>query len=112
MKISQSLLVSKDGSKFDQSKRDVLTRAKCFDGKCSSNLNIWVSEVIKQLLFKTFFLKKTHSFMLFWPSEENFWPLTASITLEVKNDCVLVTMEGVLNKISRIKFSVGCRVWL
>ena len=50
--------------------------------------------------------------MLFWPSEENFWPLTASITLEVKNDCVLVTMEGVLNKISRIKFSVGCRVWL
>ena len=23
--------------------------------------------------------------MLFWPSEEGFWPLTASITLEVKN---------------------------
>ena len=40
-----------------------------------------------------------------------FWPLTASITSEVKNNCVQVTMEGILNKISEIKFSVRFMVW-
>ena len=49
--------------------------------------------------------------MLFWPSEEGFWPLTASIISEVKNSYVHVTMEGIFNKISEIKFSVGCVVW-
>jgi hypothetical protein len=42
---------------------------------------------------------------------EGFWPLTASITLEVKKNYDLVTMEGILNKISEIKISVGCMVW-
>ena len=50
--------------------------------------------------------------MLFWPSKEDFWPLTAYITSEVKNNYVHVTMEGILNKISEMKFSVVCMVWL
>ena len=45
--------------------------------------------------------------MLFWPSEEGFWPLTAFITSEVKNNYDHVTMEGILNKISEKKF---CRM--
>ena len=43
--------------------------------------------------------------MLFWPSEMSFWPSTASITSELKNDYIHVTMEEVLNKSSEIKFS-------
>ena len=49
--------------------------------------------------------------MLFFPSEEGFWLLTNSITWEVKNNYVHVTMEGILNKISQIKHSVECMVW-
>ena len=45
-------------------------------------------EVIEQLLSKPFF-KKIYFFMLFWPSQEGFWPLTASITLEVKKKLCL-----------------------
>ena len=45
--------------------------------------------------------------MLFWPSEEVFWPL---ITSEVKHNYVPVTMEGILNNITETKFSVGCMV--
>ena len=40
-----------------------------------------------------------------------FGPLTASITSEVRDNYFHVTMEGTLNKISEIKFSVGCMVW-
>ena len=64
--------------------------------------------------WKTFiksFFHKIHSFLLCWPSEDDFWPLTASITSEVKNNYNHVTMEGILNKISEIKLSVGCMVW-
>ena len=50
--------------------------------------------------------------MLFWTSEEGFWPLIASIASEVKNNYVHVTMEGILNKITETKFSVGCMVGL
>jgi hypothetical protein len=41
-----------------------------------------------------------------------FWPLTAFISMEVKNNYFHVTMQGILNKISQIKFSLGCKVWL
>ena len=51
------------------------------------------------------FLQKIHSFMLFWPSYEGFWPLTASITSEVKNNYNHVTMERILNKIREFFFS-------
>ena len=44
--------------------------------------------------------------MLFWSSEEGLWPLTASKTLEVKNEYIYVTMEEIMNKIS-IRFTVG-----
>ena len=47
--------------------------------------------------------------MLFWPSGEGFWPLTASITSEIKNNYFCVTMEGIMNKISEMKISVGCK---
>ena len=49
--------------------------------------------------------------MLFWPSEEGFWPLSASIPSKVKNNYVHATMEGILIKIRGLKFSVGCMVW-
>jgi hypothetical protein len=50
--------------------------------------------------------------MLFWPSEEGFWPLIASIASEVKNNFFHAGMEGILNKISKINFPVGYMVWL
>ena len=46
--------------------------------------------------------------MPFWPSEESFWPLTASITSEVKNDHVHVIMQDIFNKFIEINFCVGC----
>ena len=46
--------------------------------------------------------------MHFWPSEEVFWPLTASITSEVKNDNAHVITQDICNKFIEIKFSVGC----
>ena len=38
--------------------------------------------------------------MPFWPSEDSFWPLTASITSEVKINYAHVTTQKILNKIS------------
>ena len=40
-----------------------------------------------------------------------FWPLTASITKEVKNNHVHVTTQRILNRFNEINFSVGCMVW-
>ena len=48
--------------------------------------------------------------MPFLASEGCFWPLTASITLEVKNNHAHVTTQRILNKFIEIKFSVGCMV--
>ena len=41
----------------------------------------------------------------------HFWPLTASITMEVKNNHVHFTSQGILNIFIEINFSVGCMVW-
>ena len=60
---------------------------------------------------KLFFKKSTPSCLLFWPSEESFWPITASITSEVINDHALVTTQRILNKFIEVNFSVGCMVW-
>ena len=38
--------------------------------------------------------------------QERFWPQTASITMEVKDNYCHVTMQYILNKTSEIKFSV------
>ena len=49
--------------------------------------------------------------MPFLASEGCFWPLTASITLEVKNNHAHVTTQRILNKFIGIKFSIACMVW-
>ena len=48
--------------------------------------------------------------MPFLASEGCFWPLTASITSEVKNNHAHVTTQRILNKFIGIKFSIGY-VW-
>ena len=48
--------------------------------------------------------------MLFWPSEEAFWSVTASITTEVKNNHAHVKTPVILNKFPANKFFVGCMV--
>ena len=40
-----------------------------------------------------------------------FWTLTASITMEVKNNYAHVTTQTILNKFIEINSSVGCMVW-
>ena len=40
-----------------------------------------------------------------------FWPLTASMTSEVKNNYAHVIMQYICNKFIGSKFSVGCMVW-
>ena len=40
-----------------------------------------------------------------------FWPQTASITMEVKNNHAHLTTQRILNKFIKINFSVGCMVW-
>ena len=49
--------------------------------------------------------------MPFLASEGCFWPLTASITLEVKNNHAYVTTQRILNKFIEINFLVGSMVW-
>jgi hypothetical protein len=49
--------------------------------------------------------------MPFLASEEIFWPLAASITLEVKNNHAYVKTSGILKKFPENKFFVGCMVW-
>ena len=49
--------------------------------------------------------------MPFLASEGCFWPLTASITLEVKNNHAHVTTQRILNKFIGMKFSIECMVW-
>ena len=46
-----------------------------------------------------------------WRSQWSFWPLTASVTIEFKNNYAYVTTQRNLNKFIEINFSVGCIVW-
>ena len=48
--------------------------------------------------------------MPFLASEECFWPLTASMTSEVKNNYAYVITQDICNKFIEVKFSVGCTV--
>ena len=50
--------------------------------------------------------------MPFLASEGCFWPPTASMTSEAKNNYAYVTTQGICNNFIEIKFSVGCIVWL
>ena len=45
--------------------------------------------------------------MPFLASEGCFWPLTASVTSEVKNDHAYVIMQGIYNKFIEVNFCVG-----
>ena len=50
--------------------------------------------------------------MPFLASEGCIWPLTASITSEVKNNHAHVTTQRILNNFIDVNFSVGRMVWL
>ena len=48
--------------------------------------------------------------MPFLASEECFWPLTASMTSEVKNNFAYVITQDICNKFIEVNFCVGCMV--
>jgi hypothetical protein len=48
--------------------------------------------------------------MPFLASEECFWPLTASMTSEVKNNYAYVITLDICNKFIEVNFCVGCMV--
>ena len=48
--------------------------------------------------------------MSFLASKGYFWPLTASMTLEVKNNYAYVITQDICNKFIEVNFCVGCMV--
>ena len=48
--------------------------------------------------------------MPFLASEGCFWPLTASMTSEVKNNYAYVITQDICNKFIEVNFCVGCMV--
>ena len=48
--------------------------------------------------------------MLFLASEGSFWPLTASMTSEVKNNYAYNIPHDICNKFIEVKIFVGCMV--
>ena len=46
--------------------------------------------------------------MLFLPSKESFWNLTASIISLIINDHAHVSTQRILNKFIEVNFSLGC----
>ena len=48
--------------------------------------------------------------MPFLASEGCFWPLTASMTTEVKNNYAYVITQDICNKFIEVNFCVGCMV--
>ena len=48
--------------------------------------------------------------MIFLASEGCFWPLTASMTSEVKNNYAYNIRQDICNKFIEVKFFVGCMV--
>ena len=48
--------------------------------------------------------------MPFLASEGCFWPLTASMTSEVKNNYAYYIPQDICNKFIEVKFFVGCMV--
>ena len=48
--------------------------------------------------------------MPFLASEGCFWPLTASMTSEVKNKYAYNIPQDICNKLIEVKFFVGCMV--
>ena len=48
--------------------------------------------------------------MIFLASEGCFWPLTASMTSEVKNNYAYVITQYICNKFIEVNICVGCMV--
>ena len=48
--------------------------------------------------------------MIILASEGCFWPLTASMTSEVKNEYAYYIPQDICNKLIEVKFFVGCMV--
>ena len=48
--------------------------------------------------------------MIILASEGCFWPLTASMTYEVKNNYAYYTLQDICNRFIEIKKIVGCMV--
>jgi hypothetical protein len=48
--------------------------------------------------------------MPFLAFEGCFWPLTASMTSEVKNDYAYIITQDICNRFIEVNFRVGCRV--
>ena len=48
--------------------------------------------------------------MIFLASEGCFWPLTASMTSEVKNNYAYVITQYICTKFIEVNFCVGCMV--
>ena len=48
--------------------------------------------------------------MIILTSEGCFWPLTASMTSEVKNNYAYVITQDICNKFIEVNFYVGCMV--
>ena len=48
--------------------------------------------------------------MIILASEECFWPLTASMTSEAKNNYAHVITQDICNKFIEVNFYVGCTV--
>ena len=48
--------------------------------------------------------------MIILASEECFWPLTASMTSEVKNKYAYYIWQDICNKLIEVKIFVGCMV--
>ena len=48
--------------------------------------------------------------MIILASEGCFWPLTASMTSEVKNNYAYVITQDICNKFIEVNFCVGCMV--
>ena len=48
--------------------------------------------------------------MPFLASKGCFWPLTASLTLEVKNNYAYVITQDICNKFIEVNFCFGCMV--
>ena len=48
--------------------------------------------------------------MIFLASEGCFWPLTASMTSEVKNNYAYYIPQDICNKFIEVNFCVGCMV--
>ena len=49
--------------------------------------------------------------MIFLASEGCFWPLTASMTSEVKNNYAYVITQSICNNFIEINFCMGPMVW-